>query len=100
MKFVCWGWGFSWKKFWNGGAPGMPIEWQWCLTLYYRSRWACPEEDLEFADPMDWWWCTRSFYFGKRHEDQSEGYEEYARQVDAILWQNRQYARIKQTLGG
>ena len=46
-------WGFSFQRFYNGGAPDVPIAWQWQLTIYWRWR---------------GWWYDHCFYFGKPHE--------------------------------
>lgn len=77
MRLVFKGLGFEIKRSFRGGAPGVPIEWQWCLTLFYRLPWALVGPDKELMEGRPLLWCARYFYFGETRTDRAHGYESY-----------------------
>jgi len=65
MEFVLCGWGFRIHPAFCGGAPGVPISWSWCLTLYWKSP---SHGGNEEAESFNWWWRSRCLY-GRWHDD-------------------------------
>lgn len=60
MKIKLFGFGLGIHKHFIGGAPGVPIHWSWCLTVYWRS----PRRKDEGGA---WLWWRAKYFYGREH---------------------------------
>jgi hypothetical protein len=61
MNFL--GFGATLKQTSIGGAPGVPVEWAWCLRLDWVAPWVFIEGEDMMGLPKRWEY-SHWFYFG------------------------------------
>jgi hypothetical protein len=79
VKLVLWGWGFEFGRYFCGGAPAVPVIWQWYLGVHYH--WFRPKG----CGGGRIWWFSRNFYFGKPHNPTPAREVKYRQAVGATL---------------
>jgi hypothetical protein len=88
VKFVIYGWGIEFGKYYCGGAPAgirrcwieggllvhgqwvfadcpaVPLSWSWGVGIHYRTRW---DKVVKPTKECSWVWCRR-WWYGKEHQ--------------------------------